>query len=74
MPAIAAEMLPQLDPFAMWIYDPLASAKLAKICKVAGVELIAWTVDDEQRMRKLAEMGVDGIVSHDPRLYPRLGL
>jgi glycerophosphoryl diester phosphodiesterase len=74
MPAIAAEMLPQLDPFAMWIYDPLASAKLAKICKVAGVELIAWTVDDEPRMRKLVEMGVDGLVSNDPRMYQRLGL
>jgi glycerophosphoryl diester phosphodiesterase len=74
MPGLAAEKLPQLGVFAMWIYEPLASAKLAGICKRAGVELIAWTVDDEARMRKLVDMGVDGLVSNDPRLYQRLDL
>jgi glycerophosphoryl diester phosphodiesterase len=74
LPGLAAEKLPQLGVFAMWIYDPLASTKLARICHHAGVELIAWTVDDEARMRKLVEMGVDGLVSNDPRLYQRIGL
>jgi glycerophosphoryl diester phosphodiesterase len=31
-------------------------------------------VDDEPRMRKLVEMGVDGLVSNDPRLYANLDL
>jgi glycerophosphoryl diester phosphodiesterase len=74
LPGIAAEKLPQFGVFAMWVYDPLASAKLARICKLAGVELIVWTVDDEARLRKLVEMGVDGLVSNDPRLYTRIGL
>jgi glycerophosphoryl diester phosphodiesterase len=74
MPGLAAEKLPQFGVFAMWIYHPLASAKLARICKLAGVELIAWTVDDEARMRKLVEMGVDGLVSNDPRMFTRIGL
>jgi glycerophosphoryl diester phosphodiesterase len=74
LPGIAAEKLPKFGVFAMWIYDPLASARLARICKLAGVELIAWTVDDEARMRKLVDMGVDGIVSNDPRLFQRLDL
>ncbi len=74
LPGLAAEKLPQLGVFAMWVYEPLASAKLARICHHAGVELIAWTVDDEARMRKLVDMGVDGLVSNDPRLYQRLGL
>ena len=74
LPGLAAEKLPQLGVFAMWVYEPLASAKLARICHLAGVELIAWTVDDEPRMRKLVEMGVDGLVSNDPRLYSRIGL
>ncbi|HEX4730699.1 MAG TPA: glycerophosphodiester phosphodiesterase [Solirubrobacterales bacterium] len=69
LPGLAAEKLPQFDVFAMWVYHSLVSAKLARICKLAGVELIAWTVDDEARMRKLVDMGVDGIVSNDPRLY-----
>ena len=37
--------------------------------KLAGVELIAWTVDDLARMRKLVDAGVDGICSNDPRLF-----
>ena len=74
LPGIAAEKLPQFGVFAMWVYDPLVSAKLARICHLAGVELIAWTIDDEARMRKLVEMGVDGLVSNDPRLYSRIGL
>ena len=74
LPGLAAEKLPQFGVFAMWVYDPLVSAKLARICHLAGVELIAWTVDDEARMRKLVDMGVDGLVSNDPRLYQRLGL
>jgi glycerophosphoryl diester phosphodiesterase len=74
LPGLAAEKLPQFGVFAMWVYDPLVSAKLARICHLAGVELIAWTVDDEARMRKLVDMGVDGLVSNDPRLYQRLNL
>lgn len=74
LPGLAAEKLPQFGVFAMWVYHPLVSERLARICKLAGVELIAWTVDDEARMRKLVDMGVDGLVSNDPRLYQRLSL
>ncbi len=74
LPGIAAEKLPQFGVFAMWVYHPLISAKLARICKLAGVELIAWTVDDLPRMEKLVEIGVDGLVSNDPRLYQGLAL
>ena len=72
LPGLAAEKLTQIDVSAMWVYHPLASARLARICKLAGVELIAWTVDDEQRMRELVAMGVDGICSNDPRLFELL--
>jgi glycerophosphoryl diester phosphodiesterase len=33
------------------------------------VELIAWTVDDADRIHELLDMGVDGICSNDPRLF-----
>jgi glycerophosphoryl diester phosphodiesterase len=72
LPGLAAEKLTQIDVSAMWVYHPLASARLARICKLAGVELIAWTVDDEKRMRELVAMGVDGICSNDPRLFELL--
>ena len=72
LPGLAAQKLPQFGVFAMWVYHPLVSARLARICDLAGVELIAWTVDEERRMRKLVELGVTGLVSNDPRLFAHL--
>ncbi len=72
LPGLAAQQLPKLEVEAMWVYHPLVSARLARICKLAGVELIAWTVDDEKRMRRLVAAGVTGICSNDPRLFARL--
>ena len=72
LPGLAAEKLPKFGVAAMWVYHPLVSPRLARICKLAEVELIAWTVDDEARMRKLVDAGVTGICSNDPRLLARL--
>ena len=72
LPGLAAEKLPQLGVEAMWVYYQLVTPRLGRICELAGVELIAWTVDDLPRMEKLLAAGVDGICSNDPRLFERL--
>jgi glycerophosphoryl diester phosphodiesterase len=72
LPGLAAEKLPKMGVEAMWVYHPLVTARLARITRLAGVELIAWTVDDLAKMRRLVERGVDGICSNDPRLFSRL--
>jgi glycerophosphoryl diester phosphodiesterase len=72
LPGWAAQKLTEIDVQAMWVYHPLVTPRLARICKLAGVELIAWTVDDEPRLRKLVEMGVTGLCSNDPRLFTDL--
>jgi glycerophosphoryl diester phosphodiesterase len=72
LPGLAAEKLPQFGVEAMWVYHPLVTPRLARICDLAGVELIAWTVDDAARMEKLVAAGVHGIVSNDPRLFAQL--
>lgn len=33
-----------------------------------GQQIMTWTVNDPRRMRQLAEWGIDGIISDDPRL------
>jgi len=71
LPGLAAEKLPKFGVAAMWVYHPLVSARLARICDLAGVELIAWTVDDLPRMKQLVAAGVNGICSNDPRLFGR---
>lgn len=72
LPGLAAQKLPAMGVEAMWVYHPLVSARLARICRLAGVELIAWTVDDLTRMRALLDAGVTGLCSNDPRLYKNL--
>ncbi len=73
LPGLAARELPRMGVEAMWVYHPLVSPQLARIAKLARVELIAWTVDDLPRMQKLVRAGVDGICSNDPRLFAQLG-
>lgn len=69
LPGLAAEKLPKFGVESMWVYHPLISRRLARITKLAGVELIAWTVDDLARMQRLVDAGVNGLVSNDPRLF-----
>jgi glycerophosphoryl diester phosphodiesterase len=72
LPGLAAQKLPRMGVEAMWVYHPLVTSRLGRICDLAGVELIAWTVDDAPRMEKLLAAGVTGLCSNDPRLYAGL--
>jgi glycerophosphoryl diester phosphodiesterase len=38
-----------------------------------GGEIYVWTVDDARMIAKLTAMGVDGIITNDPRLFSRSG-
>jgi glycerophosphoryl diester phosphodiesterase len=72
LPGLAAQELPKLGVDAMWVYHPLVSPRLGRICKLAGVELIAWKVNEEPRMRTLLEAGATGICSSEPQLFEHL--
>jgi glycerophosphoryl diester phosphodiesterase len=43
-------------------------ALVRAVCEGGG-ELYVWTVDDAARIAKLTAMGVDGIITNDPRLF-----
>lgn len=72
LPGLAAQRLPELDVDAMWVYHRLISRRLSRICKIAGVELIAWKIDQEQRMREVLDAGATGICSSEPQLFQRI--
>ncbi len=72
LPTIARRALPEMGVDSMWVYHPIVSPRLARATREAGVELIAWTVDDLPRMRKLLAAGVTGLCSNDPRLFAQL--
>jgi glycerophosphoryl diester phosphodiesterase len=73
LPGIVRGRAPALGVRSIWAYEPVITARLVRACHETGLELIAWTVDDVDRMRALARLGVDGICTNDPRLFVQLG-
>jgi glycerophosphoryl diester phosphodiesterase len=53
---------------ALHPWDPTVDGELVERCHEAGLAVNVWTVDDPHRMRELAAMDVDGIVTNDPGL------
>jgi glycerophosphoryl diester phosphodiesterase len=47
----------------------VVSARLVQAVREGGGEIYVWTVDDPQRIERLTAMGVDGIITNDPRLF-----
>ncbi len=68
-PSTLAKQAPDLQVNSVWVYHPIITPKSVDVAHDLGLELMAWTVDDAERMRELLAMGVDGIVSNDPRLF-----
>lgn len=54
---------------AVMAFHAVVTPRLVSVVHRAGGELYSWTVDDALTMARLAGMGVDGIVSNDPRLF-----
>jgi glycerophosphoryl diester phosphodiesterase len=42
---------------------------LLRAVRTRGGQLFVWTVDDAERIAKLSALGVDGIITNDPRLF-----
>ncbi len=47
----------------------LVNSRLVEAVHGAGGEVYVWTVDDAATIGKLGELGVDGIITNDPRLF-----
>jgi glycerophosphoryl diester phosphodiesterase len=71
LPPAVLRRAPELGVWAVWVYHPLITARLAQACRTIGIQLIAWTVDDAVRIATLVDMGVDGVCTNDPRLLTR---
>jgi glycerophosphoryl diester phosphodiesterase len=51
------------------VYSPyhlLVTSSLIEYCQKEGIKVIPWTVNDLDTMKKLAQMGVDGIITDYP--------
>src|SRR5262245_50229995 len=51
----------------------VATPALLRAVREGGGELYVWTVDDARMIGRLTRLGVDGIITNDPRLFSRSG-
>ncbi|MFL5846164.1 MAG: glycerophosphodiester phosphodiesterase [Solirubrobacteraceae bacterium] len=56
---------------ALMSHHALVTPRLVRAIHGAGGELYVWTVDDERQIAALEALGVDGVISNDPRLFAR---
>ncbi len=69
LPGLVRRRAPELGVSSIWAYHLVVTRALADACHASGLQLNAWTVDDAERIRELAALGVDGICTNDPRLF-----
>jgi glycerophosphoryl diester phosphodiesterase len=62
---------PRIDPDYVIPKFSLVGPRLVDDVHAAGKKLLTWTVNDERMMRRMAEIGADGIISDDTRLLSR---
>jgi glycerophosphoryl diester phosphodiesterase len=54
---------------AVMAHRILVSPRLVRSVHEAGGQVYVWTVDDAERIRALEALGVDGVITNDPRLF-----
>ena len=54
---------------ALMAQHGLIDPKLVEAVRDRGAEIYAWTVNDRRSILRLSDLGVDGIVTSDPRLF-----
>lgn len=69
LPGLAAGHLGDGRVDAVMAHHRLATPALLRAVHGAGGELYVWTVDDAAQIRRLEAMGVDAVITNDPRLF-----
>jgi glycerophosphoryl diester phosphodiesterase len=69
LPGQAAEMIRSGRCEALMCHWRLVSSGLVHAVHAAGGQLYVWTVDDAERIEQLSALGVDGVITNDPRLF-----
>jgi glycerophosphoryl diester phosphodiesterase len=69
LPGRAATLIGRGGADALMAHRLLVSPRLVASVHAAGGQLYVWTVDDAERIAALEALGVDGVITNDPRLF-----
>jgi len=73
LPGIVRRRAPGLGVWSIWVYHAAITDRLIAAAHGVDVAVVAWTVDDPERVEALSDAGVDGICTNDPRLLDQVG-
>ena len=62
-------MLAAADATAAMLHWQVVSRAVVERCHALGVPVLAWTVETREQVRRLDELGVDGVIADDPRIF-----
>jgi glycerophosphoryl diester phosphodiesterase len=69
LPGRAARLIATGGCEALMAHRLLVSRRLVEAVHDAGGQVYVWTVDDAARIAALEALGVDGVITNDPRLF-----
>ena len=69
MPSMAARRIRAGGCEAIMSHQVLVTGRLVHAVHGAGGQLYVWTVDEAPKIRALETLGVDAVITNDPRLF-----
>ena len=71
LPGRAARLIREGGAEALMAHRLLVSPRLVRAVHAAGGQVYVWTVDDAARIAQFETLGVDGVITNDPRLFEK---
>ena len=62
-------MLGRAQATAAVLHWQVISRAVVERCHALGMPVLAWTVATPEQVRRLDELGVDGVIADDPRIF-----
>jgi glycerophosphoryl diester phosphodiesterase len=69
LPARIVGLLRRVGASAAVLHYRVVSPAVVERCHAHGAAVLAWTVNDPELARRFDELGVDGVITDDPRIF-----
>jgi glycerophosphoryl diester phosphodiesterase len=69
LPYRIAGLVEEVEASAVTLKHHVVSSDVVERCHELGVAVLVWTVNDRALFRRLDALGVDGVISDDPRIF-----